>query len=93
MDLISPFNIFESSEQNRLDFFLWSWVMYFCRKVISVMATRSLVDLFAIFKKCLNSALLPPLPSAMFKQIEAAALRNRSVREKISLLGNFLLIS
>jgi len=38
------------------------------------MATHSLTDLLAILRNLLNSDLLPPLPSAIFKHIDIEAL-------------------
>jgi hypothetical protein len=40
------------------------------------MPTHSLTDPLAILRNLLNSDLLPPLPSAIFKPIEIEALLN-----------------
>jgi hypothetical protein len=40
------------------------------------MAIHSLTDLLAILRNLLNSDLLPPLPSTIFRHIEIEALLN-----------------
>lgn len=75
-DLINPFIIFDSSAQKLRDRCLNFSSINFCLKEISVIETHSLIDLLAILRNRLNSVLLPPLPSAMFKQIDIEARLN-----------------
>jgi hypothetical protein len=91
-DFMRPLSIIESSAQLFLDSSLICESTNFIRCAISVHATHSRTDLLAILINWANSALVPPLPSAMFKQIETAALRNWSTKEYVSDLGKDVVI-